>query len=276
MHQTESTVPHVLVCGDGWALGEHNVDCTKFLHGGIAQYLRDDGVSVTNLAQGAISNLDMVDRLRTFLNASRPSAVTQIIVFQTDVFRDLEHAIGKKYLAQYEPCGLQSLSQLWSTLIHGFYRALSDLSCRHDVPVYLIGGCGDAPNYTNVGHDYPGCSIVCQSMTNLVLNGHCGTSDPVLSWYRFGNRELMLSLSSLLPADRIPDMRMQAMRGFERMCLLRENPHYFFPDGIHPNRYAHQILYQHLYELDLFEIHRVSQPQSLLHPPNIIDKCVFS
>ncbi len=236
--------PNVLICGDSWARGEWNVECTQILHKGIEQYFSDDGIKVTNISKGGISNLDIIDRIANFLENSNLPAVTHIIVFQTEFTRDLKHHRRQHDYGADDWAGIEEIEHFADRLIERFYQRLSELSKNHDIPIFLVGGCSDTKQFTDMSCDYPGCEIVCQSMTNLIINHDSNIQDPVFSWYSSNTQEFVERIRSLLPQDKVDNLIHDIDKGYERACLLHENPDWFYPDGQHPNRHGHFVLYQ--------------------------------
>ena len=83
-------------------------------------------------------------------------------------------------------------------------------------------------------------------MTNLLVNDDHRVEKPVYSWYTKNSVQV---LEKITGGSDIVQEKLDAINsGFERQSLLAENPHLFFPDGKHPNRFGHQKLYEFLQE----------------------------
>jgi hypothetical protein len=229
---------NILICGDSWGCGEWNVTCTEVNHTGLEQYLVDSGHTVYNISKGGCSNLDSVNRIKSWLE--RNSKVDSIFVFQTEYTRDAKHH------ADWQIISLEDLAGQW---IENFYARLSEIAQEHNCNIYIIGGASDTAYFENMSQDYPGCHIVCQSLTNLIINDNSSVSDPVFSWYGKATHPLLELVKKKLNS---PEELLKAINlGFERESELRENPQWFFPDGIHPNRQAHRKLYNFLKEISI-------------------------
>lgn len=239
---------NVLIVGDSWGLGEWNLLCTDISHRGLEQYLIDDGHSVTNLSKGGISNIDIYHRLRNYLDRSQDCNFSKIVVFQTEYTRDfryeqmnMHHVFGVD-----DWKNLLTPSDLSSRWIERFYLRLSEVSQEYKIPVLILGGCSDTIPFDNMDKDYPGCSIACQSITNLLVNQDPFISKPVFSWYLKNSEDLVRKLKKSMPMEGLSVLLDDIHRGFERQCTLQENPDLFYPDGRHPNRRGHFLLYEYL------------------------------
>jgi hypothetical protein len=229
----------ILIAGDSWGLGELNVQCTEVLHGGLANYFANDGHEVINISKGGCSNLDIVHRLSTWIERFGCDNIDLIIVLQTEYTRDYKHVDTES-----NDWNIQSLSDLSSQWIERFYMRLSELSVLYSVPIKIIGGCSDTLWFDNMSNDYPGCQIACQSISELLINDNHCIDTPVFSWYNNNTKVLLDRMKK--KTNRLDEMLAAITLGFERESLLKANPHFFFPDGKHPNRLGHYKLYQFL------------------------------
>lgn len=236
----------ILICGDSWSLGELNPDNTQILHRGLEQYFIDDGHAVTNIGKGGLSNLDIANRLQLYLESYSDSELDMVLVFQTEFTRDFKHDHMQICFGTDDWQGLRSVHELASKWVERFYMRLSAIAVKHDVPVLIVGGCSDALHFDDMSKDYPGCVLACQSMVNLLINGVAGIDDPVLSWYARSSLDTVQRLKHQLTASEIDVLLKEIDRGYERSCLLAENPQWFYPDGRHANRQGHKALYDYL------------------------------
>lgn len=231
----------ILVAGDSWSAGEwqytNNTHTT--VHSGFCQHLIDKGLPLYNLSKGGGSNYETCQRLENFLSFNRHHKVQSIIVCQTEWHRD-SIFYNQKDLKQLSQLGYDGIKHQWISM---FYRRLSYMSQQWSIPVYIVGGCSDTIWLDKFDEEYPGCKIVCQSWTNLILDGNSRIDNPVYSQFiinqdftefvkkNFKKRSLTLLLDDI-------------DRGGHRRQLIKDNPDFFEPDGIHPNRFAHDILYK--------------------------------
>lgn len=237
-----------ILVGDSWGCGEWDKDCSWNPHRGLEQFLLEDGHSVVNLSNQGISNHDIYQRIEHYFKRHTSHTIDSIIVFQTEYNRDYKHSQGWEGVLDaddwneiIEP---EDIAMRW---ISRFYRNLSEISQRVGCQVFIIGGHSDTLWLDNMAEHYPGCEIVCQSMTNLILKGEHRISQPVLSFYEQRTEQLVQRIKSKLDsADRLEKLVALIDQGYQREMLLRENPAYFYPDGIHPNRQGIRILYDFL------------------------------
>jgi hypothetical protein len=229
----------ILICGDSWGCGEWNIDCTKTLHSGLEQYLKDAGHNVVNISRGGCSNLDSVARIKLWIE--RFGQVDSIFVFQTEYSRDFKHHSTESWNAS----SIEDLSSQW---VENFYFRLSSLAQKHQCTINIIGGASDTVWFDNMDNDYPGCNIVCQSLTNLLINNDSRIADPVFSWYDSKTEPLLARVKTQLNTGKLLSV---INLGFERESALKENPQWFYPDGKHPNRQGHQKLYNFLKEISI-------------------------
>lgn len=243
----------ILIAGDSWGRGEWNTDCTGILHAGISQYLTDDGHLVENLSHGGLSNLDIVNRIKNRFDRYNDFEIPDIImIFQTEYCRDFKHDVMQTHSGSKDWVGLEQVQDLIGRWVERFYMRLSEISTEFKVPIKIIGGCSDTMHFDNMSEDYPGCDIVCQSTTNLIVTGDHRVSTPVFSWYTKNTADLVKKIKANLPPRAIQTLMDDMDRGFQRECLLKENPEFFWPDGRHPNRQGHQILFNWLKDSGVF------------------------
>ena len=231
-----------LIAGDSWGCGEWElVDKNCVLsHPGLEQYLKDEGLDVINLSKGGSSNFDTVTRLSSWFDRFSDDPISGIFVFQTEYTRDYKH-----YRMQADhgadAWNIKKFSDLSDKWIGRFYVRLSEIAQNYQCKIYLIGGISDTLWVNNMDSVYPGCHILCQSLTNLLLYNEHRIASPVLSWYSKNDENLLNRVKPLIKDTK--QMLKAITMGFERESLLRENPDLFYPDGIHPNRQGHKMLF---------------------------------
>lgn len=234
----------ILLVGDSWGCGEWDLESRNILHGGLAQYLNEDGHEVNNLSRGGISNLDIVHRIATYYDRDFILPHDLVLVFQTEYCRDHKHDAMQTAWGSQDWHNTKTVKDLSDQWLGRFYQRLSEISIKYQVPVHIIGGCSDGIAFDDMSQDYPGCHMLCQSATNLLINGEAGISEPVFSWYTKNTSDLVSHLRGFLDGAAVTELMRVIDLGFQRESLLRENPALFWPDGIHPNRWAHQKIFQ--------------------------------
>lgn len=238
---------NILIAGDSWGCGEWDVNCDYNTHKGLQQFLEDDGHQVFNVSHQGLGNHEIYLNIKAFLDRSFISQIDLVIVFQSEYNRDYKFSgAWQNYLSAEDWENIKEANSAAHRWLSRFYRNLSDISLSTNIPIKIIGGHADAIWLDDFENLYPGCTIACQSMTNLILANNHRIQDPVFSFYEKRTEPLVKKLKSLLGPDQIGDLLDLINNGIRREMLLRSNPEYFFPDGIHPNRKGYQILYDFL------------------------------
>jgi len=237
-----------LISGDSWSVGEWKNSQTGGIiqHAGLAQYLHDHGHHVINVGQSSSSNRESVLRLNSFFFNNQhllSGSELQVVVFQTEWIRDFA------YMDKEDEDYYNQPAALIHRLISRFYYDLSALAERYKVKCYLIGGAGDALVIDDFSTIYRGVEVVCQSMVNLLVNGQDTTQDPVFALWSYTNKGedfLKLFKKHATQEDQANALLDEITKGQDRTEVLYKNPELFYPDGTHPNRHAHRLLFDFL------------------------------
>ena len=244
----------ILIGGDSWGVGpcERN---RNILHNGIAQMLKEQGQLTINLSQGGISNFDIADRIRGFVDANAvliKEKLKCILIFQTEWNRDYSdiklfaetnvyHQWNKNHSNlnfDYPLIAQQAISK--------FYYNLSSISKLCNAPVYIIGGCSDAIYLDKFSIEYPGVEVVCQSLVNLLVNNDHKIADPVYSFFSKAYKNLIVKIKKNSSNSSLEILLDDMDKGKDRLNLFKKHPEYFWPDGIHANQFGHKILFEFL------------------------------
>lgn len=236
----------IIVIGASWACGEwkspDSIDIYAPLieHKGLVQYIEESGKQVVNLAAPAMSNLQIIKRLTTWIDRNPDAKPERIFVFQSDYISDQAMSPEADYDEITNP---YSLSGLW---LSRFYRQLSNLSQQVGTNVTLIGGGVDTLWIDNIDKFYPGLEIGCQSLVNLITNGSHRVESPVFSWYDKHSLSTVKKIKAKITDDQMPVFLTMLDQAYERENLIFATTEYFWPDGCHPNRKGHRVLYDFL------------------------------
>ena len=225
------------IMGDSWACGEwgrrdpDNLD-SHFgnSHPGITAYLRQDQHDVRVLAQGGHGNRQQVEHARQL------GVDGQIIWFITDPLRDLRNPTGTGDHDWFDrlPREVQTLEQYRRTRDTQLLEVLNDMRGH---PVWLIGGVCALPAW--VSRQFPEYRVITPDLTAWLL-GRPGPDSFCRQWLYY---------------DCEPDLAeyydQQEQRLAEHLERAREDEtsvehRLFWPDGQHPNREAHRLLYDQL------------------------------
>jgi len=236
----------ILIAGDSWACGEwqRTADDYDISHGGLADYLIDENYNVINLGQPGGGNIMATTRIDNFLATNKSIKISSIIVFQTEWTRSIVTPEDAKLGYVHSQ----------NKLMFKFYYQLSTSSQKFNVPVYIIGGCSDTMWIDQFSVKYPGVSIVCQSLTNLLLHNDHRITNPVYSTIT-GHPQSADLIELLKKYVDLGDLKLlldDVDRGDKRLQLWAKYKKFFWPDGCHPNRYAHKILFDFLKEQNIF------------------------
>jgi hypothetical protein len=239
----------ILIAGDSWGCGEwprgdlankRNLATDVVLHGGLGKYLQDAGTEVVNISVPAGSNFGTARAIEAYLSRFGSNSVECVYAFQTEYTRDYWFKFDEDY-ANTE------FSAYSGIFISRFYSMLSRLAKEYNVKIKLIGGCSDTLWFDDIDDCYPGIEIVCQSITNLVVNNTHRIEVPVLSWYSANSINFITEVKRAIKHAELINLEAAINLGFEREALLAQYPEYFFPDGVHANRLGHKILFEFLY-----------------------------
>jgi len=250
----------ILITGDSWGVGEWdwaNPDQYTISHNGLAQYFVENGVDVVNLSQGGLSNRMICQHLNHFMEANQHLTPSAIIVFQTEWTRDgsIENAkwISEEFtsLPHNTPVYDQFMDiddsdrfiAAQNIIMGRYYSRLSEISQKYQVPVYVIGGVSDTMWMSKFSEEYPGVSILCQSVTNLIMNNTHRTDTPVHSCFDNTNETDIALIKKQASVQEMNSVLDDVANGIARRDVWQNNPEYFYPDGKHPNREGHKILY---------------------------------
>jgi hypothetical protein len=244
----------ILIAGDSWPAGVWEKDVNYPVHPGICSHLINLGFHVRNLAKPGGSNLESIDRVEDYIscNPKEISNIKFILFWQTEFFREVwyyrRHPLEKE-LAQ----GYAQLKDHW---IYRPYYKLTELSQQWQLPIYIVGGASDTVWYDDFEKDFPGVKIVCQSITNMLINNCHRIDQPVFcefipGWIDEGDflNLVKKNITNLDLKILLEDMELSK----QRLKEFSAHPELFYPDGLHPNSVAHQkifdFLIQHIPEL---------------------------
>jgi len=233
----------IIVAGCSWACGEWpRGDLSGPIeHEGLAQYIREAGVQAITMGIPGGGNLAVAHKIKRWIER-HPDTVEKIFVMQTEYDRDFSMVFSEDY--EHIEYG----NDVANRMIERFYHRLMDINRETGIPIYLMGGLGDTLDPELIHTHYSGITVACQSISNLLLNGSDRIDVPVLSWYTKNALDLIQKVRSKLPDIEIENLTNLIDLGAERESNVFACADLFWPDGYHPNRKGHKLLFDFLVE----------------------------
>ena len=228
----------IIITGDSWSCGEwgwDNNDPTtgKYcnLHKGIEQYFKDDNHKVTNVGRGGISNIAST----SLLNKKIKNNYDYILFFQTDTFRDPDKysKTGKFDLTQgikdYLTFSADEFLEIQKELLDKTYNKLNSFNKK----IYCMGGTSKLD--MNLIKKYPNLVPLIPAITELLCTNYEHPKVWISGW---------ASQVSLIKNKDFLNLIRESF--YKQKMLKSAYPELFYPDGYHPNRYGHRIIYDYI------------------------------
>ena len=245
---------NILVVGDSWGVGEwpdgprsdNTVyhDYEQIEHKGLCQYLEEAGHNVINLSKSGATNSYIRWVINFYLQRISKN-IDLVYVFLTSFATD-------------ENIDNFNKSDMFSELLDQYETniifELSKICQRYNVKINIIGGSSDAFSYENLEKDFPGVSVVCQSFMNLLFYQNPNIDFPIygLHWTKADGGTFK---DKVFERFTDKDFCLDYLTGWKSKVDLLDTPStlhtkYFKPDGGHPNRHGHKVLFDYLLEND--------------------------
>jgi hypothetical protein len=240
----------ILIAGDSWGVGEWGGQENKnaiwevpISHCGLQYFLNESHQKVINLARPGSSNAETWYICQAILsnNPTLQESIRFLLVFQTEWQRDVcEHW----HISEVTDYCFRDLKSRW---VSRAYQRFSELSSKYNVPVYIIGGAGDTIWLDNFQQEYPGVTIVCQSLTNFLVESDHRINTPIMIGT---HRRLLDSISQLKSKNLTQDDKEFILEELassdDRLETWKAHPEWFYPDNTHANRHGHKKLFDYL------------------------------
>ena len=231
---------NIAIFGDSFANGE-TADIPKLNHLGLTQYLFDDGHFVVNFSRQGNTNNGVIEDYPFHIRQNEHLKFDIALVFETESSRSTSDWIN------YIKSGM-SVKSVDTHMSKKYYEELLTQQKQFGVPIYLIGGTADTLSPEVIKEC--GLKSACQSLVNLVLTGEHLIKEPILSFvFPLPAYDILDECEGLID-DKEYFLKIEKM-GNDRYQLMLDNPEYFYPDGVHPNRKAYKILFNHLKESNI-------------------------
>lgn len=231
----------IYIFGDSWGVGEWTDH--KVSHKGLEFFLQDLGYKVHNHSRAKGSNLDSINKLNQV--AKNINSNDRIFFITTCATRDLKYTDKKSFsdlLIKHN-----GLPLLVDYLLDACYNKLNQIGINYNLKIHMIGGL------TNLDLDiitkYDNLVPIIPSWINLLV-GSFNEYQNICNQSKFrilDNPEFIINnidLNSLeieFAAKLIEDFHLYQE---QNSLVFREE--IFKPDGVHPNRLGHQLLYKEL------------------------------
>ena len=231
---------NIAIFGDSFANGETDGE-QKLAHLGLTQYLTDDGHLVVNFSRQGNTNGGVTTDYPFHLRQNEHLKFDIALVFQTETTRETQEWIDNIKSGK-------SVNDIDVHMIKNDYGKLLESQEYFGVPIYLIGGTVDTLSPEVIKEC--GLKSACQSVVNLVLTGEHTIEEPTLSFvFPLPAYDILDECEGLID-DKEYFLKIEK-KGNDRYKLMLDNPEYFYPDGVHPNRKAYKILFNHLKESNI-------------------------
>lgn len=205
----------ILIAGDSWGCGEWGFENGHGVkHTGLEHYLTEYGCTVYNVSLGGGCNKDSVDRITSSVKSL---TLDKIFWFQTDPMRDL-----RPYDPAVFPKSINEIINCQQQLLNKTYADLNSIGSK----IYCLGGVTRLHS-----------SIV--SYSNLIT-----VIDSIVEL--FGAKSIDVWVSDWIQYDNLfsPELIEDLYSIPNPKTILPQ--YWFYPDGYHPNRFAHQKIFEHI------------------------------
>ena len=223
----------IIITGCSWGCGEWNHG--DIAHGGLAEYLTQDGCNVVNLSEPSSGPIHLINPLNRFLEYNSHLDIEHIFLIQSDIGRNFTTRVGTgNNRPQHDDIAVVWNDQLTlenniKGIYRQFYSRLNVIGKYRKKSFNLIGGLSDLViDYAN---DFENLNFLIPSWQSLLNPEHTTTYlDQIGLEYldkHFQNKqEIVPFIDNCLK-----------MRDF-----LSSNKEFCWPDGMHPNRLGHRVL----------------------------------
>tara|TARA_Y100001972_G_scaffold124249_1_gene173022 strand:- start:2186 stop:2851 length:666 start_codon:yes stop_codon:yes gene_type:complete len=209
----------ILLAGDSWGCGEWNIDWKKGCnHRGLEQYLKDDKHDVKNISEGGFSFYNILEKLN-YENEKHD----YVFIFVTDAHRDVVY--NKFWVKNYT---YEDYLFRWDINIKAFVESLDTLNIG---PIFLLGGLTKC--YNKYVKDTK-IKIAIPSIFELIV--------PESKHYDMCFHD---NYDTLNTKNINKETLGKVYEQTQILDNLLSNP-IFHPDGQHPNREGHYLIYKFL------------------------------
>lgn len=219
---------NILISGDSWGKGEWG-DYTPIYdvsHPGLERYFKNKRYGVLNVSQGGATNIESIKKIFYKLQDKK---YDYVFWFQTSPLRNLRpYDTLKKDCKSYK-----DIIEKSNELLDKDYKSLNDLN--H--PIHCIGGCSKLN--LNLMSKYQNLIPIVPSVTELILKNFVHPDVWLDEWNHLIGTQFDKESIDLLYHDQMTIDQLKTVDQYRK---------YFWPDGVHPNRRGHKIIFKYLCE----------------------------
>jgi len=211
--------PKIFIFGDSWGKGEWCDITHKILHKGIEDYFVGDGYQVKNFSIPGSSLNNSIQIIGDNVNQIDDSDI--ILFIQTDPFRNFQSDNNKfTEIKTYT-----SLINLQNEIIETTYQKLNYLNKK----IYCLGGCTKLN--LEIIKKYKNLNPLTESIIEFLV--------PELKQPTFWMGDWNYIFAKNLNVDELELF----LNDVVNPNTLFNHKNLFYPDGSHPNRIGHKIIY---------------------------------
>ena len=222
----------ILIAGDSWAFGEwipnpSGVPLTEaILHTGINFYLEQEGHQIVNCAYPGGSNLHSFNRVKYFLEQDK---FDKIFWIQTDPFRDLRSTVEDhgSYKKDLYTKTFKEFLEKHDRLLENVYNKFNTLN----VQINCIGGCSRLN--LDMLKNYQNLNPCIESVILLLYPNFDLPNIWISDWLEIDPPKTLIDFLWIEEEKR-------------NVLNTKKCAEYFWPDGNHPNRKGHKIMFDYL------------------------------
>lgn len=221
---------NILIAGDSWGCGEWDFRLiTKtateisISHKGTEQYFLDNGYNVVNLSSGNSSCSDSLEQLSIFFNSSESEDIV-VVWFQTDPLRNLRpYTNFRNQIKTYN-----DMLVLNDQILDSTYNLLNQFNKK----IVCIGGCSKLN--LELINKYPNLIPLIPSVPEFLIENYTAPELWISDWFYSEHFKVdTADINKLVYISKAKEN-------------LKRYPALFFPDGEHPNRHGHKLIFEHL------------------------------
>ena len=256
MSQSSNVKPKIFICGLSWVRGEWSPTQPVIIHKGLEQYFIDRGYTVINKSRPRSFHSQILDMLAQELESKYTDG--DIIFFvQTDPMLDVIHPesveLGIKRTVEQsvslpkltkkilDAGGLKNLIKLTQEQI---YAKVDSIAKKYNTVIHCIGGSYNIN--TTIIEQFSNLNPIVPSWVNLLVGQYKEYHD-LVNQPDFGIINTW-GMGYLDVSQFSPELAKQVDKEMSTLTANRVilNELIFHPDGNHPNREGHKMLFDYL------------------------------